>query len=41
MPYQYQSPVNNNQGFALYSFGADSVAGGEGFDADIGYLPVN
>ena len=38
-PYQYRSPANNNQGFALYSFGADSQPGGEGIDADIGYLP--
>ena len=38
-PYQYEAPVNNLQGFALYSFGADSVRGGEGDNADIGYLP--
>lgn len=39
--YQYQAPVDNLQGFALYSFGADSVDGGEGFNTDIGYLPGN
>jgi general secretion pathway protein G len=38
-PYLYQYPVNNLQGFALYSLGADSQQGGEGIDADIGYLP--
>lgn len=38
-PYQYEAPVNNLQGFALYSFGGDSVRGGEGDNADIGYLP--
>ncbi|MBV1905332.1 MAG: type II secretion system major pseudopilin GspG [Pseudomonadales bacterium] len=37
--FQYQSPANTNQGFALFSFGADGKAGGEGVDADIGYLP--
>ena len=38
-PYRYESPVDNLQGFALYSLGADSTEGGEGTDADIGYLP--
>jgi len=38
-PYQYQSPASNLQGFALYSLGADSQPGGEGINADIGYLP--
>lgn len=38
-PYRYESPVDNLQGFVLYSFGADGVEGGEGNDADIGYLP--
>ena len=37
--YRYESPVGNLQGFALYSLGADSTPGGEGVDADIGYLP--
>ena len=38
-PYQYEAPVNNLQGFVLYSFGMDSAKGGEGDNADIGYLP--
>ena len=38
-PYQYESPVDNLQGFALWSLGADSTKGGEGVDADVGYLP--
>ncbi len=39
MPYQYSIPGSNGQPFALYSFGADGKAGGEGLDADVGYLP--
>ena len=38
-PYQYEAPVDNLQGFVLYSFGADSARGGEGDNADIGILP--
>ena len=38
-PYQYEAPVDNLQGFVLYSFGMDSAKGGEGDNADIGYLP--
>lgn len=38
-PYRYEYPAGNLQGFALYSLGADSTDGGEGADADIGYLP--
>ena len=38
-PYRYAYPSGNLQGFALYSLGADSKDGGEGDDADIGYLP--
>jgi general secretion pathway protein G len=38
-PYQYSLPGSGGQPFALYSFGADGKRGGEGFDADIGYLP--
>jgi len=38
-PYQYSLPGANNQPFALYSLGADGKRGGEGFDADVGYLP--
>ena len=36
--YIYKSPVNNLQGFALYSYGADGKEGGEEFDADVGIL---
>lgn len=39
-PYQYSIPGTNGQAFALYSFGADGKRGGEGNDADIGYLPA-
>lgn len=36
-PYQYLSPgTRSNQGFDLYSFGADGQPGGEGLDAEIG-----
>lgn len=38
-PYQYSIPGKNGQPYALYSFGADGQAGGEGTAADIGYLP--
>ena len=37
-PYRYEHPADNLQGFALYSLGADSEEGGEGVDADVGYL---
>ena len=40
-PYQYRYPVENLQGIALYSFGADGAQGGEGDNADIGFLPVD
>ena len=39
-PYRYASPASNLQGIALYSLGADSKAGGEGIDGDVGYLPA-
>ena len=38
-PYQYGVPGANGQPFALFSFGADGKRGGEGLDADVGYLP--
>lgn len=38
-PYQYSIPGANGQPFALYSLGADGKRGGEGYDADVGYLP--
>jgi general secretion pathway protein G len=37
--YQYQVDSKSDIGFSLYSFGADGVSGGEGLNADIGYLP--
>ena len=37
--YLYESPATNLQGFALYSLGADSQQGGEGINAEVGYLP--
>jgi general secretion pathway protein G len=37
--YVYSLPGTNNQPFALYSLGADGKPGGEGTDADIGFLP--
>jgi general secretion pathway protein G len=39
MPYQYSVPGRDGQPFALYSFGADKAAAGEGNAADIGILP--
>ena len=38
-PYRYRHPVDNLHGFALWSLGADAKEGGDGVDADIGYLP--
>jgi general secretion pathway protein G len=38
-PYRYSSQPTRNQPFSLYSYGADGQPGGEGYDADIGYLP--
>ena len=37
-PYRYEYPAETAQGFALYSLGADSATGGEGINADLGYL---
>ncbi|MBC80419.1 MAG: type II secretion system protein GspG [Gammaproteobacteria bacterium] len=37
--YQYRVDTRAEQGFYLYSFGADGAPGGEGLDADIGYFP--
>ncbi|MBN8505279.1 MAG: type II secretion system major pseudopilin GspG [Burkholderiales bacterium] len=39
-PYQYAIPGAGGQPFALYSFGADKKAGGEGDDKDLGILPA-
>ena len=38
-PYRYEFPADNLQGYALYSLGAAAQPGGEGNNADIGYLP--
>jgi general secretion pathway protein G len=38
-PYLYGLPGAGGQPFALYSLGADGKRGGEGTDADIGFLP--
>lgn len=38
-PYRYEFPADNLQGYALYSLGADAQPGGDGNNADIGYLP--
>ncbi len=38
-PYQYSIPGRDGLPFAIYSLGADGKAGGEGNDADVGFLP--
>ncbi|MFZ5661307.1 MAG: type II secretion system major pseudopilin GspG [Pseudomonadota bacterium] len=38
-PYQYSIPGRDGMPFALYSLGADGKPGGEGNDADVGFLP--
>jgi general secretion pathway protein G len=38
-PYQYSPVATGDNPFVLYSYGADAKAGGEGQDADVGYLP--
>lgn len=40
-PYQYAIPGSDGMPFAIYSYGADGKAGGEGNDADVGFLPQN
>jgi len=35
-PYKYLQPGQRGGAYDLYSLGADSVAGGEGYDADLG-----
>ena len=37
-PYQYAPQASGNNPFTLYSYGADGKPGGEGQDADIGYV---
>ena len=39
-PYQYAVPGADGQPFAIYSFGADGKAGGEGDARDLGILPA-
>lgn len=38
--YQYRLDSKAQQGFYLYSFGADGTEGGEELNADIGYVPA-
>jgi general secretion pathway protein G len=37
--YQYSIPGRDSMPFALFSLGADGARGGEGNDADVGFLP--
>ncbi|RFQ34600.1 type II secretion system major pseudopilin GspG [Pseudomonas sp. ATCC 13867] len=39
-PYIYSAKPSQEQPFSLYSRGADGQSGGEGENAEIGYLPV-
>ncbi|MDT4810882.1 Type II secretion system protein G [compost metagenome] len=38
-PYVYSDKSSQEQPFTLYSLGADGQPGGDGLDADVGYLP--
>jgi general secretion pathway protein G len=38
--YQYSPTASANYALTLYSLGADGKQGGDGYDADIGYLPA-
>ncbi len=38
-PYIYEARPSLTEEFSLYTYGADGRPGGEGFNADIGYLP--
>lgn len=38
-PYIYELQPSLTEEFSLYTYGADGKLGGEGFNADIGYLP--
>lgn len=40
-PYQYSIPGSDGLPFAIYSLGADGEPGGEGNNADIGFLPAS
>ncbi len=39
-PYQYLGEPSDTQDFTLYSYGADNKVGGDGYNADVGYVPV-
>lgn len=39
-PYQYNLKASETQPFELYSQGSDRQDGGEGYAADLGYLPI-
>lgn len=39
-PYVYRGERSATQGFTLFSLGADGKPGGEGLDADVGYVPA-
>lgn len=38
-PYVYSLEAGEMESFSIYSLGADGQPGGEGYNADIGYLP--
>ena len=38
--YQYAAVPSEHSTFSLYSLGADGQPGGEGYDADVGQLPL-
>ena len=38
--YVYNKDANADQGFYLYSYGADGVSGGDELNADVGYVPL-
>lgn len=38
-PYVYRHVPGSDQGFHLFSLGADGLPGGDGVNADVGYLP--
>jgi len=40
-PYRYSARASGMHPFSLYSLGADGREGGEGSDADVGYVPGN
>ena len=39
--FQYRAEPSEIQEFVLYSFGKDGAEGGEGYDKDLGYLPLS